>query len=152
MKHYLIPMAICLLSVISCNKADDPAPTTVDMMKNPETPEISPGTGQINKTGIFTSYAHNLMGSALFNIDSTNRRVLKLESFTMTQGPDVRVYIAKSNNYSKANVLEVTKLASGYSNQSLHFEITSSTYSEDYKFVLVYCLQYNSLFGYAELK
>ena len=111
-------------------------------------PENKKQTG----AGVFTSYAHNLSGKASLFCGDDNNKAIRLENFNMLAGPDVYVFVSKSNNYSKANVIEVAKLASGYMDSDVNFDFKSQTYTSEYKFVLVYCVQYNSLFGYAELE
>ena len=111
-------------------------------------PENKKQTG----AGVFTGYAHDLSGKAsLFCGDGDNKAV-RLEDFNMLAGPDVYVFISKSNNYSNANVIEVAKLTSGYTDSDINFDFKSQSFTSEYKFVLVYCVQYNSLFGYAELE
>lgn len=102
--------------------------------------------------GTFMSYAHNLSGKAVLLEDDAGSKTIRLEDFNMTAGPDVFVFASRSNNYSKGNVIEVAKLTSGYTDSDINFNFTSNTFTSEYKFILVYCVQYNSLFGYAELK
>ena len=49
-------------------------------------------------------------------------------------------------------MIEVAKLTSGYMHSDINFDFKSQGFTSEYKFVLVYCVQYNSLFGYAELE
>lgn len=135
---------------MSC-KSEDPKP---DMGLLPE-PVVSPNppeNAQALTMGDFTSYAHNLAGRSTLYVGDADKKILRFEEFTMTQGPDVYVFLSESNNYSKANVIPIAKLTEGYSDASLHFNVDSSIDLNIHKFVLVYCVQYNSLFGYTELK
>ena len=102
--------------------------------------------------GVFVSYAHGLSGKAILVDESDQTNTLRFEEFSMAPGPDVHVLLSKSNNYSAANVIDITTLMTGYTNSNVNFTLDHITFSADYKFVLVYCIQYNSLFGYAELK
>ena len=111
-------------------------------------PENKKQTG----AGVFTSYAHDLSGKASLFCGDDDNKAIRLEDFNMLAGPDVYVFISKSNNYSKANVIEVAKLTSGYMDSDINFDFKSQSFTSEYKFVLVYCVQYNSLFGYAELE
>jgi hypothetical protein len=111
-------------------------------------PEGKNETGE----GTFTGYAHALSGRASLLCGADNNKVVRLEDFNMLAGPDVYVFVSKTNNYSKANVLEVAKLTSGYKDSDINLEFNADKYNSDYKFVLVYCVQFNSLFGFAELK
>lgn len=141
---------LCGVALLSCQN-NDPKP---DMSLLPE-PMVSPDPPedlQALKMGDFTSYAHNLAGRSTLYIGDMDKKILRFEEFTMNQGPDVYVFLSESNNYSKANVIPITKLTEGYNNASLQFDVDSSIDLNIHKFVLVYCVQYNSLFGYTELK
>ena len=134
---------------VSCSKSEsDPAPASGFPMVN----DAAPSNSSIIKMGMFVSYAHGLDGTAALYVDPAGAKVLRFENFTMSQGPDVYVYLSKANNFSKANVIEVAKLTDGYSKSNINFNVTSPSYTSDYKYVLVYCVQYNSLFGNTELK
>ena len=111
-------------------------------------PENKKQTG----AGVFTSYAHDLSGKASLFCGDDGNKAIRLEDFNMLAGPDVYIFISKSNNYSKANVIEVAKLTSGYMDSNINFDLKSQSFTSEHKFVLVYCVQYNSLFGFAELE
>jgi hypothetical protein len=118
---------------------------------NISTVDMAPADKMESGLGIFTSYAHDLSGKAIL-LCGSDSKAIRLEDFNMLAGPDVYVFVSKSNNYSKANVIEIAKLTSGYLDSDINFEFNASSYTNEYKFVLVYCVQYNSLFGYAELR
>ena len=132
------------LLIAACGEEDE-APTL-------DVTDEAPAEVQQESAGIFTSFAHSLDGSARLYGEKDGQRVLRLENFTMTPGPDVYVYLSKSNNYSRANVLEVAMLKNGYSKSNINFTFASGSYTPEHKYVLVYCVQFSSLFGYAELK
>ncbi|MEO5979274.1 MAG: DM13 domain-containing protein [Chryseolinea sp.] len=103
-------------------------------------------------SGKFVSYAHNLQGSASLLLKEDHSAILRFENFTLLAGPDVHVLLSKSNNYSSSNVIEIASLKTGYTSSNLNFPLDGVNYTDDYKFVLVYCVEFNSLFGYTELK
>jgi len=144
-----IPISALLIFLLCA--CDDPA-DSMSVLPSPlpdMATDIPPESPAI-KRGTFTSYEHNLMGSAALYQDTVGRHTIRLEGFTMTQGPDVRVYISRANNYSNANTIEVAGLRESYTNDNI--VIPLGNYSSEYKYVLVYCLEFHSLFGYAELK
>lgn len=142
-----ILVGITSIAIASCKKKEDPGPTTTVVSPPPSADSDTIGQGN------FTSYDHGLSGSSvLYTEGSPVVKKLRLYNFNMTAGPDVHVYLSKTSSYSAANVIEITKLTTGYTNSSITFDVTSSNYSADYKYVLVYCVQYSSLFGYTELK
>lgn len=148
----LFLLIIFSIAIVSCDTSHDPAPTTGNEVYPPQDPENPPVGGMVLKTASFTSYEHNLMGKVSLYSDSSMRTFLRLEQFTMSQGPDVRVYLSKSNNYSRSNVVEIATLKEGYDNHAFNIEINPTNYSDQHRFVLVYCLEFNTLFGYAELR
>lgn len=138
-------LASCL--AFSCGSEEEVVPDTTNDMVMDMTPDDQDAKGM----GVFTSYAHNLSGKAILLSDN-NSNTVRLEDFNMTAGPDVYVFVSRSNNYSQANVIQVAKLTSGYVDSDINLSFNSAEFTREHKFVLVYCVQYNSLFGYAELK
>jgi hypothetical protein len=133
----------------SCGSEEESVPAEPNDMVEDMIPDATQ-TGM----GTFTTYAHNLSGTATLLLDNTGNKIVRLEDFNMTAGPDVYVFISRSNNYSKANVVEVARLTLGYTDSDININLTTSStaITSEHKFILVYCLQFNSLFGYAELK
>jgi hypothetical protein len=147
----LFVICLCLVNLLSCKNEDDPHPEIMMSIQEPRESADPPANAQISKMGAFTSFAHNLGGNSIL-YDSVHSKILRFENYNMNQGPDVYVFLSKANNYSSANVLKIAKLTKGYSNASINFDVDSSINLDNYRFVLVYCVQYNSLFGYTELK
>ena len=69
---------------------------------------------------------------------------LKLVDFSISNGPDLKVYLSKSNAPT-----EFVNL--GNLNASTVYSIPKIIEIKDYKFVLIHCQQYNHLFAVAEL-
>ncbi len=141
-------VVIALLATTGCKKKDKETMSTgpTETINQPQTT----ASDTIGK-GTFSSFEHGLGGNALLYNEKGGGKVLRFTNFNMTPGPDVYVYLSKSNNYSSSNVITLMKLTSGYSNSSINFTVPSD-YTSEYKYALVYCVQYKSLFGYAELK
>ncbi len=142
---------LSIVLVMSCASEDDPAPMNGDLQE-PQVGSEVPTNSTVLTMGTFTSYAHGLMGKAFLYINAEGGRTLRFENFTMSAGPDVYVLFSKSNNYSEANTVAISMLKEGFSNQSLNIQVPDSIDLETHKFVLVYCIQYNSLFGFSEMK
>lgn len=140
-----------LLLMVSCNE-DEPAPIDPSSLNEPKVATGAPANAMTTFTGVFTSFAHSLSGKASVYTFDDQKRTIQLEEFTMTAGPDVYVFVSKSNNYSQSNTIGVAMLTNGYSNSTLSIPLDASINLQTHPYVLVYCLKYNSLFGYAELK
>ena len=141
MKHVIGILFILSVLISSCKKEE----TSPNVMVTNVGTMASDTIGR----GPFTSYQHNLSGSALLYTDVNAEKILKLENFNMTAGPDVYMYLSTTASYSAANVLEITKLTTGYTNSTLNYTVAG--YESKYKYVLVYCVTYSALFGYVQL-
>lgn len=73
-----------------------------------------------------------------------NQRKLKLENFSITDGPDLKVYLSKSNTPNDfVNLGNLNPLAVYTIPQQVDFST--------YKYVLIHCQQYNHLFAVGQL-
>lgn len=148
----LLSFLIAHLLLFSCIKRDK-----MDEMAN-NAPTQTGGTpwekpiAATLKTGRFTSYEHNLSGNVTVLRDTTNNTLLQLENFTMIAGPDVHVYLSSYSAFSPSTAKEIAHLTTGYDNYALVIDITDNEDLSTYKYVLIWCVKYKSLFGYAELK
>jgi hypothetical protein len=149
MKKIIVFTLLTSLLLAACKKKEDTSPSITVMAPPPSTGSDTIGQGS------FTSYDHGLSGAAILYKEGTpSVKKLRLYNYNMTAGPDVHVYLSKTASYSAPNILELTKLTTGYytNNSSINLDVTTTSYTSDYKYVLVYCVQYSSLFGYVELK
>ena len=73
-----------------------------------------------------------------------NQYKLKLVDFSISSGPDLKVYLSKSNTPTDFVNL-------GNLNPATVYSIPQNIEIKDYKFVLIHCQQYNHLFAVAEL-
>ena len=89
-------------------------------------------TSGINGSGIVKIFVEN------------NLNKLVLENYTVESGPDLKVYLSKSNTPTDFVNL-------GNLNASTVYSIPQSVDLKEYKFVLIHCQQYNHLFAVAEL-
>ena len=89
-------------------------------------------TSGINGSGIVKIFVEN------------NQNKLILENYTVESGPDLKVYLSKSNTPTDFVNL-------GNLNASTVYSIPQSVDLKEYKFVLIHCQQYNHLFALAEL-
>jgi hypothetical protein len=149
---YLTLAFLFSIALVACTSDDEPKPLETNDVQEPAK-DVDPPTDTIaTSMGTFASFAHSLSGEAVVYTVTGNKRILRLENFTMNQGPDVYVFLSKTNNYSAANTIAVGKLKEGYSNSNLTLTVDDTVDLNVHKFVLVYCVQYSSLFGYAEPK
>lgn len=96
------------------------------------TGDFSPTSG-INATGNVKIYSNAATGN-----------FLKLENFSISDGPDLKVYLSKTN--SPSNFVNLGALTSATT-----YAIPIQVNIADYPFVLIHCQQYNHLFAIAAL-
>jgi hypothetical protein len=89
-------------------------------------------TSGINGSGMVKIYLEN------------NQYKLLLENYTISSGPDLKVYLSKSN-------MPTDFVNLGNLNASTVYFIPQSVDFKEYRFVLIHCQQYNHLFAVAEL-
>ena len=74
-----------------------------------------------------------------------NTHTLKLEHFSISDGPDLKVYLSKEDSPS-------TFVNLGNLNPNVAYQIPQQVNLADYPYVLIHCQQYNHLFAIAALQ
>lgn len=134
---------IMLLTIVSlglsfgCGKT----PTeTLDEMVSTE--------GMLKYTGDFRGIgSENVSGQAKIFLTS-NQYMLKLENFSTSNGPDLKVYL--STESTPGDFISLGDLKSTNGNQV--YNINGVPDFSKYKYVLIHCERYNHLFGSAEIR
>ncbi|QOI98182.1 MAG: DM13 domain-containing protein [Flammeovirgaceae bacterium] len=93
------------------------------------------------------------MGSGSYNVsgvaqiyDDNGKKVLLLNNFSSSNGPDLRVYL--STTTGAASFVNLGKLKSTSGKQT--YSIPDGTDITQFKFALIWCQQFSVLFGKAE--
>lgn len=113
----------------SCNQESD-SPQEVEVISNYQ--GVFLPTSGINGTGTVKIYMEN------------NQYKLALSNYSISSGPDLKVYMSKSNTPTDFVNL-------GNLDKSKVYTIPNNIDLKDYKFVLIHCQNYNHLFAVAEL-
>ena len=71
---------------------------------------------------------------------------VKLEDFTVSNGPDLKVYLSKENT-----PINFVNLGNFKGNGNTFYTIPSGINVSEYHYVLIHCQQYNHLFAIAPL-
>lgn len=90
---------------------------------------------------------HNAEGRAIAIALDNGGRILRLEDFRSTNGPDLYVYIATDK--SASDFLSLGRLKGNIGNQN--YEIPAGADLAKYDTVLIWCQAFSVLFGSAEL-
>ncbi len=132
----IIVAALTLSMLFSCGK------TNTERLD-----EVVSADGQLKFSGSFRGYgSEKVSGQAKIYLTNT-QYMLKLENFSTTNGPDLKVYLSKAASPSGHISLGALKSTNG--NQV--YEITGTPDFSQYRFVLIHCERFNHLFGSAEL-
>jgi hypothetical protein len=91
---------------------------------------------------------HHLRGHVVLLMNAQNKSTLRFEEFSVVNGPDVNVYLSRTSTFQDVIDLGDLKATSG----NVNYELDPGTDLKEYKYVLVWCVKYAVLFGYAEIK
>ena len=101
-------------------------------------------TATITSVGTFNPTSGiAVTGNAKVFLDSGVSK-LQLENFSISSGPDLKVYLSTTNS-------PTTFVNLGNLNPSTIYTIPASVNLNVYKYVLIHCQQYNHLFAIAQL-
>jgi hypothetical protein len=103
-------------------------------------------TSEFSYKGSFVSSAHPTSGIAKISKDKTQ---LLLEGFKTDNGPDLNIYLASSLSTIKTDYIDLGDLKGLNGNYS--YSATNATDFSKYKYVVVWCVDFNVNFGYAVL-
>ncbi len=104
-------------------------------------------TAQLKYRGVFTNGPYGTTMGIAKIYSQTNMYSLVLDSFTVSNGPDLHVYISKEQQPLNFIDLGVLRTTSG----TQVYNITGIPDFMEYTFALIHCQQYNHLFGSASL-
>jgi len=141
---------------------DEPSPTAAEMMEKDQMMmdkekaammEMQEPTTKLtaNFVGVGDGI-HNAEGIANVLVVSdgqTEHRILRLENFRSTNGPDLYVYLSKDARGISDGYVELARLKGNIGNQNYH--IPDDIDLAEYSHVLIWCKQFSVLFGYASL-
>lgn len=127
-----------LLFLASCEVQGDLTRDVTQVISIPKETSILKSSGTFMPTsGI------NASGEAKIYLDNTQYK-LELSNFSVTGGPDLKVYLSKSNTPT-----DFVNLGSLTSNSV--YAVSQNLDVSAYKYVLIHCQQYNHLFAIAAL-
>lgn len=137
-KGLLVILAVLL--VVACTK-DEKTPD--DMLDEPIA-----GSGMILAEGAFSgSGNYQVSGKALI-LEQNGTKFLRLENFSASNGPDLKVYLSRDRSASSFITLGNLKSVSGNQN----YPLTGMPDLAQYPYALIWCQQFGVLFGAANLK
>lgn len=128
MRHLLILLFPVFLLFTSCDKD-----------------EVTP-PGNQSFQGNFTSGAHTTSGTASIDQDEST---LTLTNFKTDSGPDLNIYLSKSNADVTSDFIDLGDIKGVDGNYT--YDLPDNTDYTQYKYVVVWCVDFDVNFGYALL-
>ncbi|MEO5996204.1 MAG: DM13 domain-containing protein [Chitinophagaceae bacterium] len=142
MNKFPFLLGILVWGLISCSKNNQGSPII------PVTDNIDTSKAAVKYRGAFTSApGETVNGMALILIQNGTYTVA-LENLDAGNGPDLHLYLSKQ--LQPGTFIDLGKLKSTKGNQV--YALSTVPDFTQYKYALIFCQQYNVLFGSAELK
>ena len=129
----------------------------VNVKVNEAAPFSSSADAQPLYTGLLAGRAHPTGGRASIYQASDGKRDLRLTDFMTSNGPDVHVILAQSNDEtltkdfvkSERNSIELGRLKANQGDQN--YDLPNSADLSKYDAVVIYCERFHVIFGVAKL-
>lgn len=109
--------------------------------------EVISAAGTQKANGSFIGYGSEKVSGQAKIFLTNDQYMLKLENFSTTNGPDLKVYLSKAA--SPLDFISLGDLKSTNGNQV--YQINGTPDFSKYRFVLIHCERFNHLYGSAEL-
>ncbi|UJW34360.1 DM13 domain-containing protein [Saccharothrix sp. AJ9571] len=144
------------LPVAVVSEAPAAAPQSAEAPQPAETPETPEPTGPKDlATGEFVSQEHDTSGKARVVDLGDGNRVLRLEGFSTSDGPDVHVWLSDATaggewgKYDDGAVVKLGKIKATDGNQN--YAIPAGAQLTGLRSVVIWCDRFNVAFGSAPL-
>lgn len=120
-----------------------------------EMPKMMDEAARTVKQGDFKEidFIHKGSGKALLLEDGSGHRIIRLESFKVTNGPDLYVYLSKNpvpgkNKQSLGDFVSLGQLKGNVGDQNYNAPADAG----DYESIVIWCQRFSALFSYATLQ
>ena len=133
--------------IASCTKNGSPE-TAINPPPDPVNP--IPDTSAVLKyRGVFQPTSGITISGFAKIYKKNNAYQLTLDSFRVSNGPDLKVYLSKE--YPPANFINLGPLQAASGTALQVYNIPGMPDFSEYKYALIHCQQYSHLFGIATL-
>lgn len=144
MKRITLIFLLAGFSFAACTKNNATPETRLDE----KIPVDAADSSNLKYTGGFINGPYGAVTGTCRLYLQNGKYVLALENISVSNGPDLHVYLSKE--VQPVNFIDLGKLKS--TNGTQVYEIAGQPDFSSYKYALIHCQQYNHLFGSAELK
>ncbi len=135
-KVIFIHVLLCFI-LMSCSKEGE--------YTRPLKDDLSLPNPMLLKSGTFAPTSGIIVSGGVETKNQNNELYVKLLNFSITPGPDLKVYLSK-NDYPS----EFVNLGA-IENNKIFYKIPAGIEIDNYSYVLIHCQQYNHLFAIAKL-
>ncbi len=157
-RHKWILAAVGLPVLVALWWAFRPEKLWINQRVNEAAPFASAGEAQPLFTGRLEGEAHPTSGRATIYKNPDGKLYLRLTGFSTSNGPDVHVVLARSDDKSlehkiiegNLNNVELGTLKGNTGDQN--YDLPASTNLNEYRAVVVYCERFHAVFGLARLE
>ncbi|MEX0910313.1 MAG: DM13 domain-containing protein [Candidatus Paceibacterota bacterium] len=158
MKKFIIALIVLLVlsagwyflaPLVFDKKVNEDFPT--ENTTNQNNKNNNPAEQSIISQGEFIGADNFHQGSGVATVYKLNDNslVLRFEDFNVTNGPDLRVILAKDPDNIKAGYIEIDKLKGNIGNQN--YSLESNLNLTEYPYVVIYCKPFAVTFASALL-
>lgn len=141
MKKILFLLSLVVVVATSCSKQNATPTAPVNEM-------VDTATSNLKYSGVFMNGNEGAVKGTANIYLNDGKYQLQLKDFSVTNGPDLHVYLSKETQ--PINFIDLGKLKSTNGNQV--YDIPGTPDFSEYKFALVHCQQYDVLFGKSQLQ
>jgi hypothetical protein len=134
---------LAVLFLFAACETQDATPTV------PVNDEFDPSKAVLLKQGTWKGAgSYNVSGTAMLYQQTDGKLILLIDSFSSSNGPDLKVYLSTDAKASSFISMGALKSVAG---RQL-YELPTGTKAENYSFALIWCERFSVLFGEAALK
>ena len=107
-------------------------------------------SGDTISKGTFVTIDHETKGNAAILKKSDGSRVVQFYNYYSTPAPNIDIFLSKKSTYTTA--AECPRLGDLTNIGSFNYTVPAGINSDDYPYVVSWCVDYSALMGYALLK
>lgn len=138
---YLAMMGVAMVVLVSTSCKTRTEQLTAQMMH---------ASGDTISKGTYVTLQHETRGNAAILKQTDGGRIVQFYHYYSTPAPNIDIFLSKTNTYTTA--AECPRLGDLTSTGSFNYPVPAGVNSDDYPYVVSYCVDYSAVMGYAQLK
>jgi hypothetical protein len=114
------------------------------------TSQMMNASGDTISKGTYVTLEHETRGNAAILKQTDGGRIVQFYNYYSTPAPNIDIFLSKTKGYTTA--AECPRLGDLTSIGSFNYPVPAGINSDDYPYVVSYCVDYSAVMGYALLK